>query len=381
MIKNRMTENRAIVFINQSAGYLMIDIINAHGHYKKRNLITGKLVARNKTLDASVKVENIIAYDRSSAARRLFTWLWGTVQILWLVKTRYRKAELFIVTNPPFATFIPFFCSNPFSILVYDVYPDVLTAYRFFKKDSFPERIWKKSNRTLFVKARKVFTISAGMKKSLGQYLEPEKIEVVPLWADNFFLKPVPKEENKFIHKYQLQNKFLVIYSGNLGHSHSVETLVEVAASIKDKDIFFVVIGEGDKKDLINDLAKQNQLDNFLLLPLQEVTMLPHSLSAADLAVVTLGAEASAFSIPSKTFSLMSVGAPLLCIANKESELASLVSRYEMGKCFSSTEVEKMTGFIQLVKDDKQYHNTLKQNATIASGEFGPDNALKFITS
>ena len=374
-----MAEKNSIVFINQNAGYLMIDIINAHEHYKERSIITGRLVTRNTVLNKAVRLENIITYNRTSSLKRLFTWVWGFIQILWLVKTRYRKSELFIVTNPPLAVFLPLFCANKYTVLVYDVYPDVLSAYNYFKKDSFIARRWSKANRKIFLNAQKVFTISEGMKRSLCKYAAPEKIEVVPLWADNFFLKPVEKDQNIFIKQHNLQGKFLIIYSGNLGYSHNVEVLVEIAAAVKDKDIFFVIIGEGDKKQLISSSIKSKGLENFLLLPLQPVEMLPHSLSAADLAVVTLGKEASALSIPSKTFSLLSVGAPLLCIADAESELASLVDHYEAGKCFHPEELEKIISFIQSVKSDKNYHAVLKQNAMNASKEFGPKNALKFI--
>src|SRR5436189_4264808 len=125
-----MAGKESIVFINQNAGYLMIDIIHAHTQYQQRAIITGKLVSRNKSLDDAVVVEKIITYNRSSAIKRLFTWFWGFVQILWLVKTKYRKSDLFIITNPPFAVFIPLFCNNKFSVLIYDIYPDALVAYK-----------------------------------------------------------------------------------------------------------------------------------------------------------------------------------------------------------------------------------------------------------
>ena len=374
-----MAEKDSIVFINQNAGYLMIDIIHAHTQYKQKAIITGKLIERNLALNNSVKFEKIIAYNRSSFAKRLFTWSWGFVQILWLVKTKYRKADLFIVSNPPFASLVPFFCSNKFSLLVYDVYPDTLVAYKYIGVNSFVTRWWKKANRSLFAKAQKIFTISEGMKKVLAQYIAANKIDIVPIWTDNAFLKPVAKAENIFIKKYNLQDKFLVMYSGNLGHSHNIEVLVEIAHAIDDKNIYFVIIGEGDKKQLIIEKINKYQLANCILLPWQETAMLPFSLSAADLAVVTLGKEASALSVPSKTFNLMSVGVPLLCIATAESELASLVEEYRVGKCFNPNDMEDMVAFIKEVKSNTIYRSNLQQNALEASKHFGPENALKFV--
>jgi glycosyltransferase involved in cell wall biosynthesis len=379
MIKIPMSKKDSVVFINQNAGYLMIDIINAHSNYNKRSIITGKLIERNISIDTSVKIEKIITYNRSSGFKRMFTWAVGFVQILWLIKTRYRKADLFIVTNPPFAGLLPLFCRNPFSILIYDVYPDVLVSYKFLSNHSFITKWWRKANQKVFKKALHIFTIAAGMKEVLSQYADKEKIKVVPLWADNRFLKTVPKEENLFIQQHQLQNKFLIIYSGNIGHSHSVEVLIEIAKKTTDPEVMFVIIGEGDKHQHVDELIRKYQLNNCLLLPWQNVTMLPHSLSAADLGVVTLGAAAAGFSIPSKTFSLLSVGAPLLCIADKTSELAFLVNSTETGKCFAATDTSSMIEYILLVKSDKNYRTRLKENALKTAAAYGPDNAFKFV--
>jgi glycosyltransferase involved in cell wall biosynthesis len=374
-----MTDSNSIVFINQNAGYLLIDIVLAHKDQENRAVITGKLIQRSTALPKSVKVEKIIPYNRTSSLRRIITWGIAFLQILWLVKTRYRKYELFIVTNPPFAGLIPLFCPNPFSILIYDIYPDTLIDHHLISPTSLPARLWKKANRKIFEKAQQVFTISEGMRSVLGQYIPPEKVTVVPIWTDNSFLKPIPKKENSFLQKNHLQDKFVVMYSGNLGHTHNIEVLIDIASSIKDKDICFVIIGDGDSKQAMLEKIKHYELSNCLILPWQTVETLPYSLAAADLGVITLGKQAATLSVPSKTYNLMSVGVPLLCIADINSELASLVDRYQIGKCFYASEVEKIISFIGQVKSDDTYRNTLKTNALLASTDFSPENAQKLV--
>lgn len=356
----------------------MVDIVNAFQQYQQRTVISGKLVQGNRKLHEGVRVIKIVTYNRTSAFKRLFTWAWGFCEIVWIIKTRFKKADLFIVTNPPFAVFLPLFCRNKYSILVFDVYPDVLIAYNYFGKQSLWARWWSKANRKIFSNAKQVFTISEGMKKLLEQYVQPDKITVVPLWAQQASLQPIQRGQNMFIHTHGLQDKFVVLYSGNLGHSHNVEVIIDIARLANDPESCLVIIGEGDKKEWISRQVKDYGLKNCLVLPWQPVDMLPYSLSAADVAIVTLSKEASAMSIPSKTFNLLAAGIPLLCIAAPQSDLAQLVARYNAGQCFEPDAVQDMLRYIKKIKEDKNYHQQLKENALRASKDFSPDNALVF---
>jgi glycosyltransferase involved in cell wall biosynthesis len=373
-----MTELKEIVYINQNAGYLMIDIINAKDSSYKKSIITGKIIPRNKQLGTDITINKIITYDRSSSIKRIFTWGWGFLQILFLVKFKYKKAELFIVTNPPFATFLSLFCKNKFSLLVYDIYPDAFVQYGILNKKSKLIKYWENANKKIYPKAQHIYTLSGGMKNLLSNYVNEAKIKVVPIWTDNTFLKPIPKHENEFILKNNLQNKFIVMYSGNLGFSHDVEIIPEIAKIITTPEIKFLIIGDGDKKLLIEQKIKDYQLTNCQLLPLQETQMLPFSLAAADLSIVTLGKEASLLSVPSKTFNIMSVGTPLLCIASQKSELAHLVNTNKVGKIFNANQLEEIKDFILQLFNDKNLLEEYKQNSLLTSKLFGPENVNKF---
>lgn len=374
-----MAEQR-ILFINQSSGYLMIDIIRAfEGKFEQRALAAGFINPRNNPLPDSVKVERIITYDRSSTLRRLWTWLVGFVQIWWLVMTRYRDAHLFIVSNPPFATLLPRLCSNSFSLLIYDVYPDALVEYKVLKKGSFVIRFWNKANQRIYPAARAIFTLSEGMKSRIAQYVEPERISVVPVWTDNDFLRPIPKAENVFRQEQGLQDHFLLLYSGNLGKSHELSVLVDLAKALQDDGVFVLIIGGGDQYESLNTRISSSGLSNIRLLPWQPTEALPQTLAAADLGVVSLGREAALLSMPSKTFNLMSVGVPIMAIADPRAALAKLIEKYQMGDHFEPHQVEEMVAFVRKLASSKSEQERLQRHAIEASRDFGPDNALRFI--
>jgi hypothetical protein len=369
-----------IIFLHHVAGYMMIDIANAFAEkYDHCTLLTGELRKRRKDLASNIKLTKIIRYNPKTNFDRLITWTLGFFQALFFIVFRSRDHDLFITTNPPLGVFIPLFCKNKYSLLIYDIYPDVLSKYGIISSDSFITKSWENLNRKIFNNAENLFTIGEGMKKLVSKYIEPERIKIVSCWTDSIFLKPIPKEENLFINNQDVADKFLIMYSGNLGYTHSIETLVDLAEKTGRNNIFFFIIGEGDKWEMLSERIIKSGLTNIRLLPWQDINVLPYSLSAADLAVVTLGEEASLISVPSKFYDMMAVSSPVLCISEKESEMADIIERYEMGATFSSHDLGNMLQFIYKLADDKEYHQKLKNNSLKASKDFTSANAYKFL--
>ena len=93
---------KKVVLINQSTGYLMIDIVNAYAdEYDKVSLIAGSVKVMERPLKDMVVVDKIIAYNRKSSIKRLFTWCWGTLQVFFKLLFNYKGYEVVYVTNPP----------------------------------------------------------------------------------------------------------------------------------------------------------------------------------------------------------------------------------------------------------------------------------------
>ena len=215
-----------IIFINQASGYLTIDIINAFAQYcEKVVLIAGSIRVQDIALNENVKCERITKYNRGNPAKKFFSWLIGTIQILFLLLFKYRQYEIFYFTIPPFAYLLSLILPNKFSILVFDVYPDVLKIYGISRK-SLIYRLWEKWNVKLFFKAHRIFTIGEKMAELIMQYTERERITIIPLWTGLTDAKPVCKEENKWLRELGLTDKFIVEYSGNIGYTHNVEVVV-----------------------------------------------------------------------------------------------------------------------------------------------------------
>lgn len=374
---------KRILLVNQSSGYLMVDIVNAFvnsGKYDKVELFAGEIHIRPSVPDKSVHVIKTVKYNKNSTLKRLLSWTGAFFHLLFVVWFRNRNCELFLVSNPPLTTFIPLFTRKKYSILIYDLYPDSLFSQGFVKRDSFVARWWSKKNRKVFAQAKNVFTISDDMKRTVAQYVDEEKIKVVYNWAHNEHLTPVEKTGNTFLKQLQLEDKFIVLYSGNMGMTHDIDVLVDVANALKENQkIHFLFIGEGAKKAIIEQKIADYQLQNCRVLPFQPLEVLPYSMGAADIAVVTTDANQTGLSVPSKTYSYLSVGAVLLCLADKKSELGRMVVENNVGECFNRDEVTEMTAFIQDMASHSDKLNQFKNNSRALSMDYTPDNAKQYV--
>ena len=208
-----------------------------------------------------------------------------------------------------------------------------------------------------------------------------EKIKVINWWADTEFIKPVKKEENRFISENNLEGQFIVMYSGNFGLTHNIEKILNAALFLEnDSDIKFVIIGDGPKKKIVDDFEQEHNLSNLLVLPFQSEKILPYSLAASDISVVldsfssNKGADSTA-SIPSKIYYLMSAGTVIYAESDSTSELNRLIKIHDLGMCDSTQNIERFVEFIKLCQGDKNLLEKFKMNSRLASSNYTKQNA------
>jgi glycosyltransferase involved in cell wall biosynthesis len=161
--------------------------------------------------------------------------------------------------------------------------------------------------------ASKHETLSEPMRKKLIELLGPDvEVEVIPLPPVEG-LKPVPRSENTWLKEHGLEEKFVVMYAGNLGRMYDFEPLIEAASVLKDRDeIIFVFVGEGFHEDLIRDAAAR--FANVLLFPSEPEGRLSEVLCGGDLHVVSLRAGAANVMWPHKVNDLLALKLPTVAI-------------------------------------------------------------------
>lgn len=373
-------KGKKIVIVNQAANYLTVGLCNAFAErFEGVDLITGSIHIQGEELNPSIGVTKINKWIERPAYKKMLSYLWACLRIYGLLLTTYRKHEVFFVSLPPMAYLLTIVLPQKCSMLIWDVYPDV------FKITGMEEthplyRIWASLNKIAFKKAFRLYTIGNRMADLLEKYVPRDKILITPLWSIFQSNGRVKEEENPFVKQENLQNKFVVQYSGNIGLTHNVEIMVDLAELMKGhSNILFQIIGRGPRKPHLKALVEEKNLPNCVFLPFQSDEMFPYSLSAADLGVVILDEVTSKGSVPSKSYNLMSYGIPALYVASEDSELHDYAEKYKHAECFDHNNLDEAANFILALKENQKLHNNYAQNAVEASKNFRRSNADRIV--
>ena len=158
---------------------------------------------------------------------------------------------------------------------------------------------------------------------------------VISNWTNETEILPIDKDNKKvadFLEENGIQDKFVVMYSGNLGLYYDLENIVKIFKEFKDeKKIVFLFIGEGAVKQQMQDFADKEKLENVMFLPYQPKEFLPYSLNAADIHLVVNQKGIKGVSVPSKIYGVMAAGKPVLGVVERGSEIDTLVSQSNSG--------------------------------------------------
>lgn len=368
------------IYIVQVTRQLSIDILNTFSKQGADiHLITGIVESNYEALDPNIKVTLLNKHNSTSTFKRLFNWGLFTSLSFFYILFSSRKREPILVTTPPFIIFLGLFFkklrNQNYHLIIWDLYPDVIVNFGVAKESSFIIKQWKKLNVSCFNKAANIFTLGEHLSKAIENYTVKKPV-IIPNWTNTDFLKPLSKNENPFAAKHGLTDKLVVMYSGNMGLTHDIESIIYAAELLKDNGlIHFVIIGDGVKKAKISQMVKDKNLNNVLLLPYQDKEVLPYSLGCADIGVVTLEQGAESISVPSKTYYMLAVGSAILALASKESELGVLVEQRKCGKLFEKPQPQEVADYLLYLLKNKEELTRLKENARKASFDYTPQNA------
>ena len=363
-----------MIFVNQSVGFLQKDIIESFINDENLILFCGKDI---KQYPKKCKIIKSIAYNRKNYFTRFSTWTGFTLHLLFfLLFSRNKKEPLFIVSNPPFTPLISIFTKRNCFLLIYDLYPDVLVNTGILSKNNFLINLWNKFNRIAFKNAKILFTISDSMKIELSKYVDEKKIKVVYNWSQSFDNSYKVLKGDQFNDIY---DKFIILYSGNIGLTHDLETIIYAAKNIEHlkmyKNIHFVFNGNGLQKEKLISITQDNQLSNVTFFDYLNDETFNTLLKLSKIGVVSVSGKLDKNILPSKVYNYLSTNLALICICSPNSELSRFTEENNIGLVSNNKDISNLTKNILNLYDNPETLNTLSNNAKSISFLFTKNNA------
>jgi glycosyltransferase involved in cell wall biosynthesis len=277
---------------------------------------------------------------------------------LHLVRNRRAKDALLVTTAPPYLPVLGYLANwlfgTPYICLLYDLYPDVAVELGVLPASHWLPRLWNWVNQQVWHRAHALIVLSSSMKNRIVErYPElTDKIAVIHSWANPNWIVPLAKPANWFAQEHNLEKRFTVLYSGNMGRCHDMDTILATIQELRDEPIQFVFIGGGAKRKAFMEQVEQLKLSNCLFLPYQDKQVLPYSLTACDLSLVSIGAGMEGLIAPSKFYGSLAAGRPIAVICEPHSYLRGIVAAAGCGDTFNLGDSQGLADFIRLLAED-----------------------------
>jgi glycosyltransferase involved in cell wall biosynthesis len=275
-------------------------------------------------------------FDRSTQYGRLADYFSFSISALWAAIRMKNQDCLVVLSDPPLlsllAAAVQFMKPVKTICWLQDVFPDI--AIRAGRIHEGPiGRFLNRIARWSLDRMSQVVVIGRCMEDHLSRSgVSRNRIAVIPNWADGAQIKSIRRMDNEFLKIQRLEDRFVVMYSGNFGVAHEIETILALVRETRDlPKLFFCFIGEGAHKQRLVEVAEHEKWEHVRVLPYQRKETLQQSLSAGDLHLVSLRADMAGLSVPSKIYGIMAAGRPMIFIGPEESEVAALIHQAQCG--------------------------------------------------
>jgi colanic acid biosynthesis glycosyl transferase WcaI len=240
----------------------------------------------------------------------------------------------------------------PFVFNIQDVFPDVAVELGVITNPTVIS-LAAALERQTYLQADAVTVLSEDLRANVAAKIadrRPERVRVIPNFVDVERIRPADKE-NGYRRQYGLVGKTVVMYAGNVGFSQSLDlVLVAATALAHEPQVVFVINGGGSARQDLE--RKAAGLANVRFIDHQPKDRLPELLAAADVHVVPLRRGLARASVPSKMYSILAAGRPIVASVDPGTEVANVVDRAGAGLTVAPDDPEAFTKAVgRLVSD------------------------------
>ena len=289
------------------------------------------LLRRDTRNKVTVECVGSTAFPRHQMPRRVANYL----SYLALAVPRalaLRPDIILAMTDPPVAgiagAFIARLAGRPFVYNIRDLYPDMAVGGDIVRAGKWVAR-WENLHRRALKQAGRVIVLGDDMRERiLAKGVAPERVVVVRDGSTSATTPAstparMPDRSDPVVQEIRHGFPFVVLHAGNLGFYGAWDTLLEAAKILSDENTGFVFVGDGANRAALESAARN--LPNVKFAPFRPVAQIAHVMMAGDVHIVTVKRGLEGVVVPSKLYSILAAGRPIMVIAPPESDAARIV--------------------------------------------------------
>ena len=201
-----------------------------------------------------------------------------------------------------------------------------------------------------------VITVGRDLVETLEKRFKGQKVPkhtMINNWIDEKEIYPLPADHERvvaFRKKYNLEGKYVIMYSGNIGLYYDLEHLIKVMKQFRKgytlkgeyekglktadgREVVFAFVGAGSVKERLEQYAKRHHFENMVFIPYQDKEDLIYSLNAGDVHWCVNAKGIKGVSCPSKAYGIMAAGKPILGVLEKDTEIRDIIEESDCGRC------------------------------------------------
>lgn len=267
-----------------------------------------------------------------------------------------RRSHVVLAMSPPLTLALAGWLTAkrhkaPLVLNIQDVHPDAAIETGTLTDERLIGLL-KRIETMSYAKANAVTVLSDDLRNRLATRTDSEsKLRVIPNFVDTERIQP-GNRDNAYRQELGLTDEIIVMYAGNVGFSQPLEIVLEAARHMADRDdIVFVINGNGSRRALFEQEAED--LPNVTFMDYQPHERLNEVLAAGDIHLIPLQKGLSSVSVPSKLYSILAAGRPILASVDLGSEIDLVISRSGAGRTAAAGDTAEFIATLAALVDDR----------------------------
>lgn len=315
-----------------------------------------------------IKRLKYLQLKRSNFIGRIINYFSFTASVAFNIGYLIKFKTILVYSNPPVLPIVPAIVNKFFKVKIifvcYDVYPEIALTTNSISESGFISKMMKMANKMIFNSVEMVVALSDEMKRFLinnRPQISDRQIRVIPNWSDG-------KINNKDVKNLEFKelkgdNNLIVSYFGNMGICQDMNTIIDAMRQLKNNsNIKFLFAGHGNKMKKIKEIVKKENLNNVKIYDFLHGRDFEEALNISDCFLLSLKEGLTGLCVPSKTYSYMMAGKPIIAIMEKDSDIVRDLEEYNCGYSMEVGEYEKLVKAIEKLYSNDVSRKTMGEN-------------------